>query len=473
MHRSIRLSAIPMVAILLLSAGPFVAGASGTAPAGPAAVGTLEWAYGANYSGSASWTNTSSGYTATLSAHFGWHTILAQTSGADGMIQLNASRTMALDYALTFCKPDCTNPTTSGNVTFRAWQTERGFANLTNNGSVRVNGTDVPALALVNESDQVQGNLTATAFGTMHGMFNTHSTMYYFSVNASSAVSVAFTPALGLLPAHLTPGMGWSSTSEFSAVGAWQVRYSYTHVPLVGATVHLGGPISGEAAASGTVSVFGTDVGSVALDDGTITDAAALAVEGPFHLHEGFLLLPGESDVFAGGGTAWSSYQNDSASASTSAVNIAPHSPHLGLLASATSYAPQSSSPSSVGAIAAVSPVSATTTGGAVVQAQPESVSDAVQGSACLIAGNCASSPLAPGGKSVAGAFGLLLVAVLVATVIAIALVVSRRRTIPPPSHPNARLYPPGAALSPAEPRSNPRAPPPEPPADDPLGHLW
>ncbi|MCI4360362.1 MAG: hypothetical protein L3J91_01525 [Thermoplasmata archaeon] len=374
-------------------------------------------------------------------------------------------------------------PSISGNVSVRAWQRQEGFANLTTNGVVTVNGTVVPALALLNVTDRTQGNVTESVYEAVHGLLNTRTTEYYFSVNASSAVSVAFAPALGIVPNTLSPGLVWNSTSTFDATGTWSAEYSYHHLPLTGTPIEFHGPISGQVTRTGTVSLHGTDLGPVVLNGGLATDAAAITIDGPFHFYEGFLLVPGNTDVAGGSsGSAWSSYQNDSAEAATGALNIGARTSHLGLLASSSSYAPQSSSPSTVGAVVGSSPattgsvaprfapMSAGPSGGGVLQAQPESVGAAEQNSTCLVGGSCVSPLGNAPGRALPGLLGVLVIGLLVGTIVVMAVVVERRRSTPPPVHPNAQLYP-TVSVPAAGSRAPPR--PEESSDDDPLGHLW
>jgi hypothetical protein len=485
-YRTVSFAAIPIALIVLLAVTPITGSASAASPAaGPApSTASDQWAYGANYSASGSWTNTTGGYTANLTAFFGWDTILTQTNGRNGSIALEAQRTTALDYWLTFCKPTCALPSISGNVTFRAWQVEDGFANLTTAGSVTVNGTQVPALALLNVTDRSQGNETATVTGIVHGLFNIHTAMYYFSVNASSSVSVAFTPALGLVPNALSPWLSWNSSSDFVASGSWGADFSYLHIPVTGAQKYVYGPLSGSVARTGVVGLKGEDLGAVVLKGGLSTSAASITVQGPFHIHEGFLVLPSQADIFGSSGSAWSGYQNDTAVASTATMNMGGASSHVGILASSTALIPEASSPSSVtdvdsvGAIPSVSsapsviPSSTIGQDGATVQGEPESVPGASNESSCLVAGTCYSPPGAASSKHASGIFGVIVVGLLVGTLVALAVVVSRRRAVPPPPSPNARLYPPVGRQT----TSSPATPPSvrsEPPADDPLGHLW
>jgi hypothetical protein len=476
MKSSLRRSviAIGLVVGLLTLTGLGAVGSVGASSIPTA--GSQQWAYGAESNGSASWTNTSGGFTGSLHAFFGWHSILTQTNTSASDFSVEIQRTMALDYHLLLCKPDCANANGESNVSFHALESETGFANLTTVGTVTEGGAAVPATALVNASSRVTGNVTESVDLSAHVLLTTKTSSYYFTVQAESLAAVAFSPALGLVPTTLGTGASWNATSSFVGSGSWSAQLLSLHTPMNGTTERDTNAFAGQVARSGTVAVFGSDSGPYNLDDGATTNAIDLAVYGPFHFREGLILLPGSSDVFGSGDQAWAPYQNDSASAGTSSLNVAAHQPHFGVLAASTAYTPHSAAPSTDGP-AAVAPVPVDTNGGSVVQGQPETVAAATQGQQCLVAGNCPSSngtgalPSHLGG----GLVGLLLVAVVV--VVVAVVVVERRRQIPPPVYPNAELYPPGVSpppASPAPPRPGSIRPAaPVVPDDDPLGHLW
>jgi hypothetical protein len=488
LFRTAAVAAVPLALIVLLAAVPVIGGAQAASPATAALFepGTAQWAYGASLNATATWTNSSGGYTASLTAYYGWQTILTQTNGSNGSIQLEVQRTAAVDYWLSFCKPSCTIPTWTGSITYQAWETDVGFANLTTNGAVTVNGTQIPGLALENESNHVRGNITEAVTATYHGILKLHTAEYYFSVNASSDMTLSFSPALGLVPDTLAPGLLWNSTSAFTGVGGWSAHYDSEHIPITGSPIRFSGPISGSVAGTGRVDLQGADDGAFSLDDGQSASALSIQIEGPFHIYEGFLLLPSQSDVLGSGGSAWASYQNDSAVSATASADFASNQPHLGLLASSTSYAPQPTSQSTLvdaGAVSGIAPAavplgptaagSSPSDGGAVVQGQPETVSGSQGQTPCLVAGNCVSPVAVPGASHASGVIGLLVVGLLVGTLVALAVVVSRRREIPPPSHPNARLYPTVPLPGPVPPLGKPPATEESTAADDPLGHLW
>jgi hypothetical protein len=107
------------------------------------------------------------------------------------------------------------------------------------------------------------------------------------------------------------------------------------------------------------------------------------------------------------------------------------------------------------------------------VQGEPETPAQATSAQHCLTSGvGCAASSSGPAPRSLLGAVVVVGAIVVTGALVAIA-VVSRRRKVPPPTYPNAALYPPGAA-GPVAPARAPAAPgAPTPPEEDPLDHLW
>ncbi|HEY6237946.1 MAG TPA: hypothetical protein VIZ68_02015, partial [Thermoplasmata archaeon] len=333
---------------VLLLAGPLglVGPASAHALAGPSPF--QQWAYGAQANGSASWTNVSGGYTATLTAFFGWDVVITQTNTSETVSQLQASRTMALDLFVTYCKPTCAGAAVKANASFQAWETESGFANVTTAATVYSGGEARPAIGLLNASDRVAANLTESLDGAVHVLLSTRLVSYYLTVQAEAHAAAEFSPALGLVPIGVTPGSTWNATSAFSASGGWAAQFRYATVPLAKPPSDGSRSLSGDLAGSGTVGLSGMDLGSLTLANGDSTDAISLLVAGPFHVREGFLLLPSTSDVFGAGDQAWSPYANSTTTVATTTVDFGGRLPHVGLLASSTGYAPRPSEVSSL-----------------------------------------------------------------------------------------------------------------------------
>lgn len=460
------------VAATVLAASLAVGGAALAAPT--AADSTVQqWAYGAHTSVTTSWSNGTGSYA--LKAFFGWDVLLTETNTSATTFELSATRAMALDFDLTYCKSPCAATSTNATLNFSAFETESGFANFTTLGTVYENGVAIPAIAISNGSDQVRSGVSESWSGTVHLLVVSHTVGGHFAVTAQAHVGVAFAPALGLVPQNLSTGTTWNSSSTYTATGGWSAAAAYARTPWNGSTTSESLNLSSALGGTGPLGLVGTDTGPVQLTNGVSTSGIGFVVEGPFALREGFLFLPTSADAFGGGEAAWADYSNGSAQATTATLDLGHAATRLGLLASATAFAPQPADPSTLGTVALLPATAASPSGGAVVQGQPESVAESQSGMNCLVAGTCQSSG-GPGGPGHLLSGGLVVIVGVIVVATVLALVVVERRRIPPPTHPNAGLYPPGAAISPG---AAPRPPAgavrgaPPPPEEDPLGHLW
>lgn len=458
------------VGTILLGALVGIALPATAQPAG-ASGDVQQWAYGAHANLTSTWTNATGSYR--LAAFFGWDVLLTQTNTSATTFEVTAQRAMALDFTLAACKVPCGGTNPSASVDYRAWESETGWANFTTAGIVYENGAAQPGLAIVNASDAVSAGVTENWSASLHALLLQRTVSGDLAVGASAHLAVAFVPALGLAPMTMSAGDVWNATSSFDSEGAWDASASYTRTPWNQTSATGSESLSGNVSGSGTVAVTGTDQGSLTLANGAATNVVGLSVQGPFALREGFLLLPDSADAFGGSSAAWSAYANGTAQAATATLDLAPHVPHVGLLASSTAFAPQPAPVSALGPQPLAGSGAPATDGASVLQAQPETVTDSQSGIGCLVAGTC-PTPSLPGASTHGPALGgLVLITGLVAVGILIAVVVVERRRVPPPRHPNAGLYPPGGALSPTPPppAAGPRGIPP--PPEDPLGHLW
>jgi hypothetical protein len=200
---------------------------------------------------------------------------------------------------------------------------------------------------------------------------------------------------------------------------------------------------------------------------------------GPFVLLDGAVLVPQFADLFHHTGAGWEQARSGSQLVSLASMDYrAQGVGHLGVLAAAVRYDSSSSASAPVaGAVQTFSVSTANYANSSNIQAQPQSIQTAESQAQCLTAGTCPVLQTGPGPVNtlLRGLVAVGLIIVIGATILA--LVVARRRQTPPPPHPNARLYPPGAAAGPAP------APPPKTTQEgqatpteskpDPLDHLW
>ncbi|HZY92321.1 MAG TPA: hypothetical protein VFG07_06070 [Thermoplasmata archaeon] len=475
------------VTVLMMVAVPGVsqlANASPVVEANPvsAAGATQSWAYGAYHSANVSGVvhNGSMGHTYgyILRAYFGVQVILNETNLSSTVRTIEVQRTMALNLFGEYCIPTCAVAVFTNNISVKALEVGTGFVNLTTAGQVYENGSAVPAVGLLNTFTEIRADFNETDMAWARSVLGTQTNSRTIQVNAAASAAVLFHPALGLYPTTLTPGVAWNSTSSFNASGVDSASYQWSVVNWTGLTQQGGNSSSGHVNASGVVTLSGRDYGTLDLNDGSVTHQLGIHADGPFSVREGLLFLPDNADLFGPSSDSMGVPSETAESAATSYLDVgAGGFAHLGLLSSASTFTSTADgiAPSSTVTPAAqpalVTPA-AETTGPVTVQAQPETLTSAQQMTGCLQAGNCPIPSNVPPFK----ATGLVLVGLVVGLVVASALVVARRRQVPAPPRPQARLYPAGAGLSrPAGPglSASSRTPPPPPEEDDPLGHLW
>jgi hypothetical protein len=456
------------VLLCVLSAVPCTAGlASGS---GSPLAGPTEWAYGANR------TATEGGLvgngTYSVSTSFGYHVLMTQSSQNSSSISLTASRTAAETFQFQLCVPGCRAPMFSASLSARAWEIATVSANFTNAGSVLVNGSAVAALALENTRSVVQSNLTENWSVVGHGPAGgVRNSMASLSIGASTSVSTAFSPALGLVPANVTPGDSWQSRSQASSSGSWSVSYLLANTSITGTGNRVSGHPTGSAAGAQSIVLAGRDTAKVLLAGSIGAEVIELNLTGSFHTREGFIFLPGESDLFGVSHGPWEPLEAGQAGASTQSMDYLPHSiSHLGVFASSTTFggATTATVPST-----AMGPLASPATGsGGVIQAEPETFAQGQTGSQCLLSA-CGPSSSSPVPEAPRGPWIVVGLAAGATAVLAAVVTVDRRRRIPePPRSPSSRYT--RATIPTERPPTAPRAPgvrAPEPP--DPLENLW
>lgn len=459
----------------------------GTAVASPAATTTSpaivvgQWAYGAfqqvNLSG-----QTSNG-TYTIHAAFGWHVVLTATNTSATTYQVELVRTAAATINATFCSPNCNSALVTATLGDHVWETITAFSNFTTAAAVNTSSGTVAAMGITNSSAALAGNVTERMDVQTSSLLHSRSSSSYFTAAATAADQVAFTPALGLIPQNLTNGTTWSSAAQFTAAGSWNVSAFWSHTLANGTSEHASASSGGAVNGSGEVGLQGSYGAHVRLADQLDLPAIVLHLHGPFDLIEGTMLVPAGADILGGSTGDWSSSRNGPQSASTAGVEFAAQGAgQYRVLASSTNYNAGTASDlvaSTQVQVAGLSPLAPPLPGpstGAIIQAQPESVSSAQSGADCLLSPTgCAAGGTTP--VRFAGAGGLIALAAVIGLAALLIGLVAGRRRVPPAPRPNASLYPPGAALAPFPPvRAAPGTTPPaspEAPTDDPLEHLW
>ncbi|MCI4367766.1 MAG: hypothetical protein L3K08_08440 [Thermoplasmata archaeon] len=291
------------IALLLSLSVPILAAPlAGAASPNPSAA-PQQWAYAGQHWLNASVTTPHGEYQ--LSEHFGWTLVYTLTNTSNSTFTLEGQRTMGLDYHAALCAPSCAHSTSAVDLSVVGEERETGFANFTTNASVDENGTIAPALGLLDSQSAAQASLNESMNGTRTNLGISYSGGAQVDVSGSAHTQATFTPALGLIPWTLAPGLTWNSSAAFAASGGFALQYAFDlHGP--NGSVNGSGTPSGQMNRSGEVDLLGTDLGNLTLAGGQTTAVIALAwVAGPFDAVDGVILLPHGFEIFGAGPHPW------------------------------------------------------------------------------------------------------------------------------------------------------------------------
>jgi hypothetical protein len=411
---------------------------------------TQQWAYGEEKWVNVSITTTNATYTA--AAFFGWHVIFTATNTSSTTIELEAQRALLATFTATFCSPNCTKPSVKGTLDIKAWEKDAGFVNLTTTAVVYENGTPAPAIGLLNASAQSKANMTEALKITSNSVLGTHNASGTFDAQTQSNAVIGFTPALGLVPWNLSTGLSWNSTSAFVASGAWSLGYSWTRTTFAGVTTSGSGNPHSSVNATGTVALYGHDLGTITLNNGQTVPEITIVVVGPFDDFDGVILVPHGGDMFGASvlGTVHATYGGEWIATSKLDMFVDALHHSVRFEAAATTNGPLDTSLATMGSASGSMGPLATPVGPSAseFQAQPESVPAAQHASSCYFGGCPAGS--ASGGFS----YGLILVVGLVVAAVIGSIAVIARRTwrgppIPKPRDSADGATPPAGAYGP------------------------
>lgn len=460
-----------------------------TGVAGAAPVGTAdssispEWAYGAvttiTFSGTSAM-----GIPYIGNATYGYTVAIAQTNltGNPHEFELTAQRTMGASFSVKYCYPTCRVVADFAQLSTRLWETVDSVVFLVDNGTVYEANGPVPAFTLLNASTvQVANESESTASSLPSGPgTGPVARSGYVTAQVSAHTSVDFGSGLGLFPTNLSSSQSWNSTAGFHGSVAATYAFQSTHSGPLGSSVQeKNGSIPVEGNGSVALSGSYSSQNSVTLG-GINYPEISLSLVGPFTLQDGLLVVPAASDPFQGSHLPWSSNVSGAATATMNFVDVRTLvAGHFGLGASrwlydATTIEPNAAlAPQSTGVTELAGSGTPDAAPATAVQGEPQSATQAQATQACLVSGAGCSSAT-PGAPLAHGLLGLLGVGAVAATVLIVAVVVVERRRLPPPTYPNAALYPPGAN-GPAGRTGGPEptSPPSPAPEEDPLGNLW
>jgi len=285
------------VAVLMtLAVVPALAGAASASPAPLTAANSPsnQWAYGGV--GYSNGTTTFGHQSVTWNASFGWTVIFTETSTSSTTVQIEEQRTVGIDLTATY-----TAPNWSATYTFQGHEHDTAFVNLTNDSTVYVNGTPVPALGIDNDSTSIAGSIAEALSVTHNGTTKSAS----LNVNGWAKTSATFTPALGLIPLNLSGVTEWNSTSYVNPQGSWNLTWAWTNDGIGGQMGSGSSSSNGTVSAPGTVNLTGYDVTKTyfvpLFPDHVPRHAILLVIQGPLGCYDAFVFVPRAFDLFGGG----------------------------------------------------------------------------------------------------------------------------------------------------------------------------
>jgi uncharacterized membrane protein YgcG len=267
--------------------------------------GSGNWSYPsseANFSGVASWS---------------WNETITATNTSTNVTQLESEFVATYTSTSTFCYPNCTAPTYLTNYTTAVGTARTAFLNLTTNASVYENGSASPALGALNASVAVvrtigssftcQAHMVRWWWGCGWGNGSSSNRSFATSVNGSelSTASVAFTPALGLIPWNATANLTWNSTSAFVAAGGWNDSFYFQSNSSSGAARSAWWNWSGAVNRSGNEAAHGRDLGNVTGPNNSTVQGIRLCVGGRFDFASDLFPTVIGSDLFNNATANW------------------------------------------------------------------------------------------------------------------------------------------------------------------------
>jgi len=395
------------VALLLaFVALPALTGAASAAPVSSAvsADSSTQWAYGGQgwFNGSV---QTDLG-NLTWTSSFGWTVVFTVTPEGSGVWMVEEQRTVGVTIAATYTGSEVTI-----TYNFHAAEADTGFANVTNQSVVYVNGQPVPALGIDNASAAISATIAESISKTLGG----HTASASLNVLANAQASTAFSPSLGLIPLNLSGVSTWNSSATATPSASWTVSYSWNDQGFNGTTASGSGSKTGSLSGTGTVNLTGYKIHPMTppvFRDGKSRTAVLLVVQGVFDNYDGFIWVPHAFDIFGTAAHDYDSVALGSAGISAETLYVSSGGPGgLGVTAASTTFGSDDVSVNTLATpVSETASAAAPTSPGGSVLAQPMSTAAANAEANCLMNG-CG------GAAASHGLFGGALVALIGAAV--------------------------------------------------------
>lgn len=306
------------------------AGAAHAAASVPAGSGsTQSWAYEESTaftcSGAACGVTNNPNATISASAHFYIGAVLIYTQTNNSPVYWLTVEKVLYIYAsaqvTATCLQNCgsvpAGTTVTGNGTFTALYQGYANANVTTNAQVFAygmgvaNGTNVPAIGLLDASSSQSANATGT-FSLSGGPFNGAGPSAFAEL--TSTTQATFTPALGLVPDQLYGGEMWNAASNYTASATGSAGYHYyvpcslytvlnTNTTCANNAATLQISLGSSVPSAAPISLVGEDWGPVTVTNnyGTYNfQVITLAFTGALGTTDGVFLVPSDVGGFVG-----------------------------------------------------------------------------------------------------------------------------------------------------------------------------
>ena len=439
--------AVLVVAFVALPALSGAAAATATPAVGPLSSGA-SWAYGGE-----GWSNNTvivGNATVTWDAMFGWVVVFNATPEPNNVTLVEEQRTVGISISASY-----TGSESSLSYRYHGQEVDTAYANLTNASTVYVGGAPVPALGLLNASATVNASIQESVSLSAHGVTRSGA----LDVNGFAHASVGFAPSLGLVPLNLSGVTLWNSSAVATPSASWNISWSWNDQGYNGTVGSGTGARSGNLSASAPVTLTGMVVpaGHGVLDHKPRV-AIVLVIQGPFDVHDGYVLVPHDFDLFGDASHGYDSLELGSAALSSETLFVSPGAGGPQATAADTTFGASDSAVSAMATPTSGPAPAAASSPGATIQGQPMSVPAAQNLAKALTEGPATIAKKLFGGGVVLAVVGVAAL-VSLATVGVVEWRAYRRRNAGGPivggyatSWPNG--VPPAAALSPPNPQA-------------------
>ena len=198
----------------------------------------------------------------TIRALMAWYTVIDRANPPSTVTQLSIERTALSSFTAQYGSPDCLSPELQVNLSHATYEQALGFVNVSRAGMVGENGTTVRAFALLNASGTASAVAVSSSVIWVFSPQGAKHVTEEFSASRQADASLAFDPALGLVPRALGVRDTRNGTSTYAGAGNWSVAGSYQKTNARGPTATLSGVPAVDVAAGPLAPAAATEAAS-------------------------------------------------------------------------------------------------------------------------------------------------------------------------------------------------------------------